>query len=650
MHDEFFKQLVESLEGYAVFTTDLDGNINSWNSGSERLLEYTEKDVIGKNVSLIFTTEDVKNKADKKEQAAALKHGQGRDERWHVKKNGDRIWCSGLVFPLKDQAGTIQGFTKVMRDLTLSKRTEDRLTFLSEASKILSSSLNYQKTLNAIAHVAVPHIADWCAVDILDDGEIEQVAVAHIDPKKVKWAKELRKREPVNLSDSSSGIVRVINTGKSEFYPLVTDEMLVVASKSKKHLKLLRDLRFKSVIISPLIAAGKTLGAMTFVVAESNRLFTKSDVNMAEEVSNRAALAIQNAQLYKSAQENEHKFKSFFNSNIVGVFTADKNGDILDANDGYLRIIGYTKEDLQNRKLNRWTLTPLEHVESDKKAMDELETEGSTTPWEKEYVKKDGSQVPVIVAATLIDKKFGTNITIVLDITERKRLEQRKDEFIGIASHELKTPLTSIKGYVQILERTLEDLGNDKAIMLVSKTNTYINRMNSLIADLLDVSKIQAGKLQLNNEVFDFYDLIHDGIEAIQPTSTRHKIICDNCIHQKIEGDKHRLEQVLMNLLSNAIKYSPKADKIVIKTQKNKDIITISIRDYGVGIPKKSLDKLFQRFYRVDKTAKDFSGLGIGLYISCEIVSRHGGKMWVESKEGKGSTFFFTLPILPKYE
>ena len=242
----------------------------------------------------------------------------------------------------------------------------------------------------------------------------------------------------------------------------------------------------------------------------------------------------------------------------------------------------------------------------------------------------------------------GTNYGYVWffqDITERKRMERQKDDFIGIASHELKTPLTSVKGYIQILERSIEDIGNENAKKIVSKTNIYINRLNSLISDLLDVSKIQAGKLVFNITEFDIYDLIKEGVEAIQPTSNRHKIIYKDCIHQKIYADRNRLEQVLMNLLSNAIKYSPHADKIVIKTDKEENYITVGVRDFGIGINKENIRMLFQRFYRIEASANKFSGLGIGLYISAQIIERHKGKIWVESDGKNGSTFYFNLPL-----
>lgn len=235
-------------------------------------------------------------------------------------------------------------------------------------------------------------------------------------------------------------------------------------------------------------------------------------------------------------------------------------------------------------------------------------------------------------------------IGIAKDITDRKELERKKDEFIGIASHELKTPLTSVKGYVQLLDRMLKTTSNKTVSQYILKANTYIDKLTALINDLLDVSKIQAGKMQLNYLQFDIDELVNEGIESIKPVVNNHKIIKRDIIHTKIWADKERLIQVLTNLLVNAIKYSPDSDVVYIDVKNQNGHIQVGITDFGVGISKHDQDLIFDRFYRVDKSVKTISGLGIGLYICSEIIKRHNGKIWVESKEGKGSTFYFAIP------
>jgi PAS domain S-box-containing protein len=228
-------------------------------------------------------------------------------------------------------------------------------------------------------------------------------------------------------------------------------------------------------------------------------------------------------------------------------------------------------------------------------------------------------------------------------LAQARAEDHKKDEFISMASHELKTPLTSIKGYIQLLEQQLTDK-NDVSYKYVVKTGNSINRLQRLIEDLLDVSKIQSGRLQFQTSDFQLADAIDESVEEIQHTSSAHNMIVTAESGCMIHGDKNRIIQVLVNLLSNAIKYSPGANEVHIQMTRAGGEVTVSVSDFGIGIPAEHHRKIFQRFHRVPNNV-DFTGLGIGLFISNEIIRRHDGVMWVESEQGKGSTFFFCLPI-----
>lgn len=230
------------------------------------------------------------------------------------------------------------------------------------------------------------------------------------------------------------------------------------------------------------------------------------------------------------------------------------------------------------------------------------------------------------------------------DIHEQKIKEEKKDEFISIASHEMKTPLTTAKAYLEMLELTLNE-DNPDAILFAKKANHSVNRLTELISELLDVSKIRLGKLNYKITCFDFNELIIDTVESIQLTSPSHQLITTSSVIQKIYGDRDRLQQVVINLLTNAIKYSPNADEVFISVVEENDALKVSVRDKGIGIDEKSLNKIFEKYHRIEEQAVHFQGLGIGLFISYEIIQRHNGKMWAESKQGEGSTLFFSIPI-----
>ena len=219
---------------------------------------------------------------------------------------------------------------------------------------------------------------------------------------------------------------------------------------------------------------------------------------------------------------------------------------------------------------------------------------------------------------------------------------EKKDQFIGIASHELKTPLTSIKGYVEMLD-LMETEPQKK--QFVQKALSNVNKLERLVKDLLDVSKIQSGQLQLEMQEFNIDSLLNETIESVEMVSPTHKIIRTNdCDNQLIIGDRQRIEQVLLNLLSNAIKYSPGENLIEVECEKTEKELIIKIRDFGIGIAKEEQLNIFERFYRTKDLSMHISGFGLGLYICRDIIRRHYGKIWVEST-GKGSVFHFSLPI-----
>ncbi|NCD69361.1 ATP-binding protein [Mucilaginibacter agri] len=233
---------------------------------------------------------------------------------------------------------------------------------------------------------------------------------------------------------------------------------------------------------------------------------------------------------------------------------------------------------------------------------------------------------------------LGTNT----NIDDRKSNEQKKDEFLSIASHELKTPLTSIKAFNQLMKRTSNA---EKQESFINKSSEHIVRLEKLINDLLDVTRINAGKMEYSMEPFSFKMLLADTVESVQHISPTHNIILETVADVTYVGDQYRLEQVVNNFLTNAVKYSPGAEKVLVNSKIDHNNLIVSVKDFGIGIAEQDLDHLFDRYYRVDSTSMRFEGLGLGLFISSQIIKGHKGSFWIDSEEGKGSTFYFKLPL-----
>lgn len=249
-----------------------------------------------------------------------------------------------------------------------------------------------------------------------------------------------------------------------------------------------------------------------------------------------------------------------------------------------------------------------------------------------------------------IPVKEGENITkwvgTFTDIEEQKKALDKKDEFISIASHELKTPLTSIKAYVHLLHSAINDESKEQAKMFINRTEKQIDKLYLLIADLLDISKIESGKLKFNKQWFNFKNLLHGAIESTKQTYPRSKILVKGNPDLNVFGDDMRIEQVLINYLSNAVKYSPENDNVEVDIDTSREgRLKVLVRDFGIGIAPDNQRDIFKKFYRAEASSNRFQGLGIGLYICAEIIKRHNGEFGVESKLGEGSTFYFDIPL-----
>lgn len=235
--------------------------------------------------------------------------------------------------------------------------------------------------------------------------------------------------------------------------------------------------------------------------------------------------------------------------------------------------------------------------------------------------------------------------TLREEIEYRKEAERKKDEFLSIASHELKTPMTSVKGYIQLLERSIEKNDIETTKARLSKVQNQIEKLNNLIADLLDISKIESGKLKLNKKYFQFEALVEDVLEILQQSHPDVTFIKKGSFEGKIYGDDIRIEQVILNFMTNALKYAPDSNEIHINSRREGDHAYFSVKDFGIGMTEENKDKVFNKFYRIEETSERFQGLGIGLYICKEIIELHQGEIGVNSQPGEGSEFYFTLPL-----
>jgi PAS domain S-box-containing protein len=695
--EEGLRLLVASVEDHAIFMLDAEGRVASWNAGAERIKGYRAAEILGRHLSTFYTPEDVADGRPARLLAAATAQGHVEDEGWRVRKDGSRFWANAVITAIRaddgagDGDGSLLGFAKVTRDFTARRKAEDdarhlqaeiaarraaeegerqlRLSeeryrqqseqlgiilagvadgvtaqdasgallyandaaartcgyataaallaappgalatrfevfdeagqpfpwdrlpgrralageddptaelqireradgrrwwtqirarpvrdaagvprlavniwrdvteerrrasealFLADATALLSSGLDHRETLNRLARLAVPRLADWCAVDLLEDGELRSMAVAHVDPAKLELARELQRRTRPD-PQAAHGAAWVVRTGRSELLPDIPDDVLEAGVSDREALVLVRQLGLRSAVVVPLTAGGRTFGALTLVSAESGRRFDERDLALAEDVSRRAALAVDNALLYQQA----------------------------------------------------------------------------------------------------------------------RRAVRIRDEFLSIAGHELKTPLTALLLRLEGLRRLLQGEGEmDRSRWLerMMKATDHGTRLARLVDELLDVSRISLGKLMLERAPLDLGEVVAEVTDRLHEEATRAGSPIQVRLVSPVRGnwDRMRIEQALHNLLANALKYGRgRPIEVTVLARDGRTVVTV--RDQGIGIDPDHHQRIFDRFERA-VSDREYGGFGVGLWVAKEIVVAHGGSISVQSAPGQGATFTMELP------
>ena len=348
----------------------------------------------------------------------------------------------------------------------------------------------------------------------------------------------------------------------------------------------------------------------------------------------------------KSADFN---YRIFIERMAEGAVTLNKEGIILYCNSSFANMLNCSLADVLGVAFE--TFIPVGY----KKLIHKMIARGWREECKAEIILpgENDKEIPVLLSINPLEIDGDPSLSIIVtDLSFQKQTQaqqiamDKKDEFITIASHELRTPVTSIKGYIQLLKYTFMQEGNTAAADLLIKADLQVNKLTSLINDLLDVKKIEKGQLLYNEDHFDFNTLVKEVVEETGRVVHRHDLHCELTATGKVFGDRNKIGQVISNFIDNAAKYAPSGTPIYISTNNKGTTVLLSVKDFGMGIPKDQQEKIFDRFFRVGGEKENtYSGLGLGLYISKEIIRRHYGYIGVDSEPGKGSTFYFVLPI-----
>ena len=522
---------IVSIASDAIISTDAAQIIIHFNQGAEEIFGYSADEVLGQPLDILIP--DAFRQAHRRHveefgrsPVAARRMGE-RQEIAGRRKNGEVFPAEASISKL--DINGVRIYTVVLRDITERKRMERAQRFLAEAGAILSESLDFDRTLESIARLAVPTLADWCVLYIRDGDAVQRLQFVHADPDKQAVVRRLQPwplggREP-------HPALRVIETGEPWFMPEVAADFIEAMSSDDEHLALLRELGINSALFVPLTARGETLGAIGCYLSGQARRYSADDLSLARDLAARAALALDNARLYREAQ----------------------------------------------------------------------------------------------------------------------RAIEARDDVLAIVSHDLGNPLSAIRIGTSLLLRHLprEELGS-AGVQHLEGIRQSVEQMERLIQNLLEVKRIEAGRVVLDRRAHRPAALAAAAVDSLSAVAASRNLTLENHVPENAPAvfvDRERVLQVFSNLIGNAIKFTPEGGRITVDAAVEGTELRVSVSDTGIGISEEHLPHIFDRFWQARRHRPEGHGIGLGLAIVKGIVEAHGGRIHVESRVGAGSTFSFTLPL-----
>lgn len=571
-----------------------------------------------------------------------------QDEYRLMSRSGGVVWVREETMTIRDPRGEPLYRQTFLLDVGERKRMEDererllmaeraaasrtvelqtRLDFLREVGELLSPSHDDKNAIQRVAELAVREYADWCVVDILEDGSpLRHLAVAR---------GELLKQDIGEPDQEPAAAVRaVVETGASQIIPALGQ-----GSNGETAGNFLAGVDIRSAVCVPLRARKRSLGALTLARTESLDVYGADDLALAEDLAGRIALAIDRRDLYREVEKRADAARVLAHV-ADGVLLLDRSGTVRVWNPAAEAMTSIGAADVVGH-------SAAEAIPGWQEAVDSIPVAATPDPARPEVVIPIETETGERWISISGVEFFGGTVYAFRDLTEIRRLEELKADFIATASHELRTPLAAVYGAAQTLLRhdfALDEGGRDRFVSMIAEES---ERLGRIVNEILLANQLDAGRLDLGTEPFDGVEVAERVVEATRayaPPEISLQVIAGDDIPQ-VAADRDKVRQVLVNLVENAIKYSPDGGLIEVGVESRGTAVRFHVKDEGLGIPPEEQGRVFEKFYRVDpQMTRGVGGTGLGLYICKELVDRMRGRIWIEAKDGKGSTFFLELP------
>jgi PAS domain S-box-containing protein len=557
---------------------------------------------------------------------------------------GEQRWAEMHAKPVPGEDGAIAQVITVFRDVTEQKRAERSRRFLTDALAAVAGTLHQAEAARLLADLCVSELADYCVVDLLDaDGSIETVAVAHATPERAELGWRLSRMRPLSRDDET-GPARVMRDRQPEFMARITPQVIAAEAKTETEEAIHRQLGLRSRVCVPLVARGRTIGALTLATAGSGRLFLESDLRLAEELGARAGIALENARLYEIADDRRAELDAVLAAMAEAVLVFDPRGRLRLSNRAAQRL--FERDVPQTVEALRERLAPggPNTVGHDAAAADMSDLEGEIG------LSGSGRWLEVRryrAARRAADQgtRHAPQVVVLRDVTDARAARSARDAFLGVLSHELRTPITTIYGGTELLERGLEE---PRRAEVIRDVRAESERLARLIEDLLVMTRVERGGVEIGDEPVLLQRLLPGLASSLASRWPGLEIEVELAEGlPAVGGDATYLEQVVRNLLTNAVRYGDAiASGMNITACVQEGEVLVSVLDSGPGIEGDEAERLFELFYRAPSAKGVPGGAGIGLFVCRHLVEAMGGRIWARARPEGGAEFGFALPII----